>query len=151
MIRPGILPILFCALCLAPSLAHARPRVEFDRSGVPLTAPEYAVDRVAHSYETEAIARIRKLLKASRTRDQQGKLLMRLAQIQIKRADIMFRIAHGDAYRAKKPINLVAYKRSLLETIGTLNQLISGFPERAETPHAYMMRAKAYQELGDRV
>ncbi len=75
---------------------------------------------------------------------------MKLAVLQQRKNDIVFRIAHGDAYQARKPIQMKAYHAGLREMILTLNHFIKRHPGNKEMPTAYLMRAKALRELGDR-
>jgi len=133
-----------------PTGAWLRSKIKLDKEGVPLAAPEEAVDRVAFSYETEAIKKLQSLLIKPKSLEQQAQLLDRMAHLQQQRADIVFRIAHTAAYEARKPIDLGQYRLALRESVETLNKLIDTHTNYRDLPGAYLMRARALRELDDR-
>ncbi len=123
-------------------------QVRTDAKGVPLTAPEAAIDKVAYSYQKKAIIKIQRLLQSSRGKNQEPAFLIRLAKMQLDNADITFRVAHAEAYDEKRPINYAEYHKGLEGVIRTLNVYIQRFNDTPEVARAYQMRGRAYAELG---
>ncbi len=125
-------------------------RLQVDAQGIPLQAPQQVVDRVAYSYQQKAIGKLRKLAEKE---DAHGRpnpeILIRLARLEQKTGDIAFRVAHEEAYQTKRPLNLKHYKALLRSNVQTWTDFIRYFPDRPETPEAYLGRAQVYEGLED--
>ena len=111
---------------------------------------ERGVDEVALSSQNIAIDKLSSLLTKDRGsgKESGAVLLIRLAELQQKKASLLFRISHGSAHDQRKTINLSTYHLALLESIKTLNTLILKYPHSSEISHALVMRGKSYEEMG---
>lgn len=130
--------------------AHAARKIKVDPAGVPLSPPESAVDKAAYSYQKKAVLKLKRLLIKKKDTPQESKLLIRLALLQQQNADIAFRIAHADAFAMKKSIDLTFYKRLMLDSIKTLDRMVEKYPQDSDIAQAYLMRARANEEVGKR-
>lgn len=110
-------------------------------------AQERQVDQAAWHSQQEAITRLSALLKKHRNSAQEPQLLSRLADLHSENAAILYRIAHGNAHRTGKSVDLTQYKRSLKSAVSLLNELIGRFPSVTDLPHALLERARAQEEL----
>lgn len=151
--KTHLLKILLAAIAIMGMTAERvwaqRNKIELNPAGIPLAAPDSAVDQVAYSYQKRAIAKLKVLLKRREGTATEPVFLIRLARLQQENADITFRIAHTEAFYAKKPIALTQYKRAMNESIETLNRLIKNYPTYPELPTAYFLRSKGYEEIGN--
>jgi TolA-binding protein len=108
---------------------------------------ERDVDAAALSAQDLAISRLMTLLKKYQNNPAQEPILLsKLADIQQQKAAILFRLAHGNAARSRKAIDYTQHRKELKASIGTLDRLISRYPDFEEIPHAWFLRGKAYEE-----
>ncbi len=111
-----------------------------------------AVDAAAISSQKVAIRKMQELTRKFKGTPQEPMLLVKLAELQQKTASMLFRTAHGDATKKRKAVDLSAYNTMVLQSIGTLNQLISNskrYPRFEKLGRAYFLRAKGYRDIGD--
>ncbi len=109
------------------------------------------VDQVALQSQEAAIRKLQKLVvKYSNSREEAG-LLMRLADVLQESATIEFRISYARAHQNKTAASTNKYKSLLTSEIETLNRLIQKYPNFYSIDHGIFMRAKAYEELEDKV
>jgi TolA-binding protein len=108
---------------------------------------ERDVDAVALQAQDQSIAKLTGLLGKYRKTSQEPILLEKLAELQQQNAAILFRIAHGNAHRGNKALDLVKYKKEMAQAIGSLTILIDKYPSYSEISHAYFIRGKGYEEL----
>ncbi len=138
---------LFCSTLILSSTDALAAKVKLDAKGIPLVAPEMAIDQVAYSYQKKAIVKLKRLLINKKFQNQESELLLRLARLQQENADILFRIAHAQAYEAKKPISLSSYNEQMKQSIRALNELMAKYPSFDRTALALIMRGKAHSEV----
>ena len=108
------------------------------------------VDKVALSAQNTAISKIQKLLKKNTHKKREVLLLDRLAKIQHQKASVLFRISHGKSSKAAQARNRKKYKSALKDTIGTFSRLLRKYPNYKGAGRAHFLRAKAYDELGNK-
>ena len=111
---------------------------------------ERDVDQVALESQTSSIVKLQNLLKKYVGKRQEPSLISKLAELQVQKASIRFRIAHGAAHRSKKAINLDSYHRDMNDAIKSLNDLITRYPGFEEIAQSYYLRGKAYEEIGNK-
>src|SRR5262249_37308644 len=99
-------------------------------------AQERDVDEVALGAQEKAISRIQDLLRKYRGTSQEPVLLAKLADVQQQSGAILFRIAHGQAARKGKGIDLRRYQKTMKQSIESLNTLIAKYPRYEEVAHA---------------
>src|ERR1700728_3157840 len=80
---------------------------------------ERDVDSVALQSQDQAIAKLTGLLGKYRKTSQEPVLLEKLAELQQQNAAIIFRIAHGNAHRSNKALDLVKYKKEMNQAISS--------------------------------
>jgi TolA-binding protein len=108
---------------------------------------ERDVDAVALQAQDQSIAKLSGLLSKYRKTSQEPVLLEKLAELQQQNAAILFRIAHGNAHRGNKALDLVKYKKEMNQAIESLTVLINKYPSYSEISHAYFIRGKGFEEL----
>ena len=108
------------------------------------------VDQAAVTAQQESIRRLQKLLQKYRNTSHEPVLLAKLAELYQQEGSLRFRIAHGKANQKNAAISLVEYKKTMRESVTSLNSLISRYPDFDDLDMAYFMRAKAYQEIGEK-
>lgn len=106
------------------------------------------VDKAALTAQAEATADLQAMLQKYKNTDQEPTFLARLADIQQQSAAMQFRVAHGEARRLGKAVDLSNYHKVMGASIPTLDRLISKYPNYADISHSYYMRGKAYEEIG---
>lgn len=140
---------LSTALLLSAIVALGGARIHASTTATPEEA-DRTVDKAALASQDEAQADLREMLKKYQGTAQEAALLARLADVQQETAAMEFRVVHGDAHRNGKAVNLSTYKKMMGASIPTLTQVIKGFPDYADIAHLYFMRARAYEETGDK-
>lgn len=104
------------------------------------------VDAVANSSQESAINKLLVLVKKYHNTRQEPVLLAKLAELQTQSASIKFRIAHENAHRGKKSLDLTQYKKTMTQAIKSYSEVISRFPNYEELHHLYFMRGRAFEE-----
>lgn len=106
------------------------------------------VDQAALAAQDSSLNRLIVLLKKYTGNPRQEPILLsKLAELQQQKAAILFRISHGAASKKGGKLDLTAYKKSLQQTISTLNLLIGRYPSYPDIATAYFMRGKSYEEM----
>ncbi|OFZ78764.1 MAG: hypothetical protein A2583_09850 [Bdellovibrionales bacterium RIFOXYD1_FULL_53_11] len=126
--------------------------------GVVVAAPssteqhDRSVDRAALASQEQAITTLRGLMGRYRGTPKEAVFLAKLADLERQSASLKFRVAHGETHRSggKKPPDMNAYKKAMRESIRTLDELIRKYPRYGEIAHAYFIRGRAYEEIGDK-
>ncbi|MGE0616512.1 MAG: tol-pal system YbgF family protein [Bacteriovoracia bacterium] len=153
-IRVAITTLIFFAAWGASLSSVAGPfdqeNLELDSRGVPRAAPKAAADTAATTYQQAAISKLKILIKKRVGTKEEAGLLMRMATLEQEKAESLFRIAHAEAYFAKKRINLAPSQKQLNQSVKTLSDVITRYPNHYEIPLAYAMRGRAYNEVGKR-
>ncbi|MGK5084940.1 tetratricopeptide repeat protein [Bdellovibrionota bacterium FG-1] len=150
--RPNDLaiPFLMLALSFLPnrsSPASERP-IEIKVAQAGTEQQERNVDQVALSSQDLAISRLVSLLKKYQNNSTQEPILLaKLAEIQQQKAAILFRLAHAEAHRNRKALNLSKHHQEMNHSIQTLDRLIAHYPRFEEISHAWFLRGKAYEEM----
>ncbi|MBC7693675.1 MAG: hypothetical protein H7222_18055 [Methylotenera sp.] len=108
-----------------------------------------AVDSASLVSAESAIAKLRVRIRQAQNTPQEPVMLSRLADLQGKLAESIFRVEHGKAHSQSQQIDLTRYNGLLREMISTLTSLITRYPHFKEVKLAYFARAKAMREVGD--
>lgn len=106
-----------------------------------VNAEDYAriVDKAALSSQEKAISSLSRQLQKKRGTPQEADFLIRLAEVQIQKSAILFRISTGK--------NHSPYEKSIQNSIQTLTEYLNKFPKSEEFPEVLFSRAKCYGEI----
>jgi tetratricopeptide (TPR) repeat protein len=106
------------------------------------------VDSAANDAQRIAIQKLKAQLSRKDSPVQEPVLLVRLADLQYKEAQTLFRVIQGGFDKKRGP-NEERYQQALRDVIATLNRYITKYPANRDAERMFLLRAKAYRELGD--
>jgi tetratricopeptide (TPR) repeat protein len=115
------------------------------RAGAAEKSEPHVVDRAALRMQEQSIAKLRRLVHEAAGTRSEPDLLSRLADLELERSGITFRISEGHANTGEGRI----HRASLQAAVRTLSRLIALSPDGSLAPAAYFKRGKAASELGE--
>ncbi len=141
---------LALGLLLLLILVHAQPAFTADpASSETLDRVDRGVDQAALGAQEAAMSRITALIQKYRGTRQEPVLLFKLAELQTQAASYRFRIAHG-AQTSHRDRELAEYRKTLQQATRTLSDFLAKDPESPDSPKAWFLRGKAFEELDDK-
>ncbi len=106
------------------------------------------VDSAANDAQRIAIQKLKTQLSRKDSPVQEPVLLVRLADLQYKEAQTLFRVIQGGFDKQRGP-NEARFKQALNDVIVTLNRYLEKYPTLKDAERMFLLRAKSYRELGD--
>jgi tetratricopeptide (TPR) repeat protein len=106
------------------------------------------VDSAANDAQKIAIQKLKAQLSRKDSPVQEPVLLVRLADLQHKEAQVLFRVIQGGYDKQRGP-NTERHRQALNDVIVTLNRYLEKYPTLRDAERMFLLRAKSYRELGD--
>ena len=108
------------------------------------------VDRAAVQIQLEAISRIEKMISHPRVGARKSDLTFQLAMAYMESASLYFRIAHEEAARKNKKLNLSSHHKMMSQSIKTFDTFLKNNPDHELVPQALFLRGTAHDEISQK-